>query len=103
MFQSGDQEITNTVQLDVDDLYPGMEDYLYQISAYNRYDNKNIDNYDFKEKNVINMNKNISNNYYYNLNSSNDKFKIINDKSQKNMDNNDYNLRRNFSQGDIYV
>ena len=76
------------------------------INPYYRNENKNINNNELTEKNEINMNKNIfenSNNYYYNLNSSNDKFKIINDKIQKNMDNNDYNLRRNFSQGDIYV
>ena len=35
-FQSGDKEISNTVELDVDDLYPGMEDYVYEINAYNK-------------------------------------------------------------------
>ena len=36
MFQSGDKEISNTVELDVDSVYPGMEDYVYEINAYNK-------------------------------------------------------------------
>lgn len=36
VFQDGDEEITSTLDLDVEDLYPGMQNYLYEISAFNR-------------------------------------------------------------------
>ena len=35
-FQSGDHEISNTVSVDIDNLFPGMEDYTYEITAYNK-------------------------------------------------------------------
>ena len=35
-FQSGEHEITNLVDVDVDSLYPGMEDYHYEITARNK-------------------------------------------------------------------
>lgn len=35
-FQSGDKEIVNTVHVNIDNLYPGMEDYIYEITAYNK-------------------------------------------------------------------
>ena len=35
-FQSGDHEITNLVDVDIDSLYPGMEDYHYEITANNK-------------------------------------------------------------------
>lgn len=35
-FQSGDKPISNTVDIDVDSLYPGMEDYHYEINAQNK-------------------------------------------------------------------
>ena len=36
LFEAGDSEVTDTVNLVVDSIYPGMEDYEYQITAYNR-------------------------------------------------------------------
>ena len=36
VFEAGDSEVTDTVNLVVDSIYPGMEDYEYQITAYNR-------------------------------------------------------------------
>ena len=36
VFESGDNEISHNVSIDVDSLYPGMEDYEYEIRAYNR-------------------------------------------------------------------
>ena len=36
IFESGDHEISNLVNLNVDNIYPGMEDYEYEIKAYNR-------------------------------------------------------------------
>ena len=35
-FQSGDTVISNNVDVDIDSLYPGMPDYSYQITAYNK-------------------------------------------------------------------
>ena len=35
-FQSGDHEITNLVDVDIDSLYPGMDDYHYEITASNK-------------------------------------------------------------------
>ena len=35
-FQSGDHEITNNVDVIIENLYPGMEDFLYEIKAYNK-------------------------------------------------------------------
>jgi hypothetical protein len=35
-FESGDTEIANEVDIDVESVYPGMEDYEYEITAYNR-------------------------------------------------------------------
>ena len=36
IFEAGDNQITNNVNLNVDSIYPGMTDYLYEINAYNR-------------------------------------------------------------------
>lgn len=36
VFEAGDNQITNSVDLNVDSIYPGMTDYLYEINAYNR-------------------------------------------------------------------
>ncbi len=34
-FEANDNQVTNDLSIQVDDLYPGMEDYEYNISAYN--------------------------------------------------------------------
>ncbi len=36
IFEAGEDEVTDTVSLVVDSIYPGMEDYSYAINAYNR-------------------------------------------------------------------
>lgn len=36
VFEAGDSEVTDTVNLTVDSIYPGMENYSYSIKAYNR-------------------------------------------------------------------
>ena len=36
MFQSGENELTNNVVIDIENLYPGMEDFRYEITAYNK-------------------------------------------------------------------
>ena len=53
VFQSGDKEITNTVQLDIDSLYPGMEDYNYEINAYNKSEVSATFSYTILEANIL--------------------------------------------------
>lgn len=36
VFEAGENQVTNNVSLNVDNIYPGMTDYLYEINAYNR-------------------------------------------------------------------
>lgn len=52
-FQSGDHEISNTVELNVDSLYPGMEDYVYEISAYNKSEVSATLSYQILEANIL--------------------------------------------------
>lgn len=53
VFQSGDKEISNTVELNVDSLYPGMEDYTYEINAYNKSEVSASLNYTILEAKVF--------------------------------------------------
>ena len=36
IFEAGDSQVTDTINLTVDSIYPGMDDYSYEIKAYNR-------------------------------------------------------------------
>ena len=36
VFEAGENTVTDIVDLDVDDIYPGMDNYNYSITAYNR-------------------------------------------------------------------
>ena len=36
VFEAGENEVTDTVNLSVDSIFPGMDDYNYEIKAYNR-------------------------------------------------------------------
>ncbi len=38
IFEAGENEVTDMINLDVDSIYPGMENYEYVINAYNRGD-----------------------------------------------------------------
>ena len=84
----------------------------YDNNSYYRYNNI-LNNNDKKENNTISINKkilekNYSNNNYYNLNSQNpleirkNTYNIYNEKTQRSNAKNDYKIKRNFSQGDIY-
>lgn len=53
LFQSGDKEISNTVDVDVDSLYPGMEDYVYEITAYNKSEVSASLSYVLLEANIL--------------------------------------------------
>ncbi len=35
VFESGENELSNDVDIDIDSIYPGMDDYEYEITAYN--------------------------------------------------------------------
>ncbi len=35
VFQAGDNEVINTININVGDIYPGMNDYSYEVEAYN--------------------------------------------------------------------
>ena len=56
IFQDGDDEITSTLDLDVEDLYPGMENYLYEISAFNRSEVAAILSYQILEVSILGTN-----------------------------------------------
>lgn len=56
VFQSGDKEISNTVELNVDSLYPGMENYTYEINAYNKSEVSASLSYTILEANVFGTN-----------------------------------------------
>lgn len=53
-FQSGDHEISNTVNVDIDNLYPGMEDYTYEITAYNKSEVSATLSYSILEARIFN-------------------------------------------------
>lgn len=36
VLEAGDTNVSSTINLDIESIYPGMEDYEYQITAYNR-------------------------------------------------------------------
>ncbi len=36
VLEAGDTTISNTINLDIDSIYPGIEDYEYEVTAYNR-------------------------------------------------------------------
>ena len=38
VFEAGDNEVSNIINMNVDSIYPGMEDYQYEVKAYNRGD-----------------------------------------------------------------
>ena len=38
IFEAGENEVTDVIDLPVDSIYPGMPDYTYEINAYNRGD-----------------------------------------------------------------
>lgn len=35
VFQAGDSQITNEIPINVDSIYPGMDDFVYEVKAYN--------------------------------------------------------------------
>ncbi len=36
LFEAGENEVTNIINVNVDSIYPGMDDYHYEVKAYNR-------------------------------------------------------------------
>lgn len=52
-FEAGDNEITDTIDVVVDDLYPGMDNYTYNLQAYNRSEVTATVSYELLEINVL--------------------------------------------------
>ena len=52
-FQSGDQEISNNVDVDIENLYPGMQDFRYEIMAYNKSEVSATLNYTILEARIF--------------------------------------------------
>ena len=53
VFQDGDNDISTTVELTVEDLYPGMTNYMYEITAYNRSEVSAYLTYHILEANIL--------------------------------------------------
>lgn len=54
VFEAGDTAIENTVNVSVENVYPGMEDYEYQIKAYNRSEVSASMSYQLLEARILN-------------------------------------------------
>ena len=54
VFEANDNEVTNIVNVDVDSIYPGMEDYEYNITAYNRSEVPASISYEILEVRIFN-------------------------------------------------
>lgn len=52
-FEAGDSEIVDTVEVTVDDLYPGMDDYSYDLTAHNRSEVSATLTYEILEANIL--------------------------------------------------
>jgi hypothetical protein len=52
-FEAGDNEIVDTVEVAVDDLYPGMNNFTYNLTAYNRSEVGATLTYELLEANVL--------------------------------------------------
>lgn len=52
-FEAGDNEVSNTVNVQVDDIYPGMTDYVYELTARNRSEVSATVTYEILEANIL--------------------------------------------------
>ena len=53
VFQDGDNDVASTVELTIEELYPGMTDYMYEITAYNRSEVSAYLTYNILEANIL--------------------------------------------------
>lgn len=53
VFEVGDNEVANTINLTVDSIYPGMDDYEYEIKAYNKSEVNAKLSYQVLEANIL--------------------------------------------------
>lgn len=56
VFQAGQNNVTNVINVDVSDIYPGMTNYTYQISALNRSEVNAVLTYKILEANILGTN-----------------------------------------------
>lgn len=54
LFEAGENEVTNIINVNVDSLYPGMNDYHYEIKAYNRSEVSASLSYEILEVRLLN-------------------------------------------------
>lgn len=52
-FEAGDSEIIDTIDVQVDDLYPGMENFTYDLEAHNRSEVTATVTYEILEANIL--------------------------------------------------
>lgn len=55
-FEAGDSEIVDTIDVTIDDLYPGMDNYTYNLKAYNRSEVSATVSYELLEINILGEN-----------------------------------------------
>lgn len=53
LFQSGDSPITDYIDIDIESMYPGMEDYHYELTAYNKSEVGATVNYEILSANIM--------------------------------------------------
>jgi len=53
VFEAGENTVTDTINLTVDSIYPGMEDYEYVVTAYNRSEVDAILSYQILEARIL--------------------------------------------------
>lgn len=54
VFEAGENEVTSIVNVNVDSIYPGMEDYRYDVKAYNRSEVSATLSYQILEARILN-------------------------------------------------
>lgn len=53
IFEAGENQVTDTVNINVESIFPGMDDYEYSISAYNRSEVSASLSYQILEANIL--------------------------------------------------
>lgn len=55
VLEAGDTAVSNIINLDIESIYPGMEDYEYQITAYNKSEVSADMSYEILEARILNQ------------------------------------------------
>lgn len=54
LFEAGENEVSNIINVNVDSIYPGMDDYHYEVKAYNRSEMSATLSYEIIEVRLLN-------------------------------------------------